>query len=260
MSKTHDSQLGEMGVPLACRGPLCGIDHHHPLCKLYTPDAVSADTGFPSTAKRVIDLAENVNSHRANLAKWLDKKEEANRDLNYIACRLLEIANELQGSRQGLSLNPHMEFGPLAQAWQWGFDRVTDGLISNLPFDIFDAAYKEGRKARELLNQQAVSGADGFDAWIKRKYPWLGPIGDGVAIAREAWGAALAQQLESGGVTNQDCGVTWADAQKLVAMPAVDEALEVFCNGRSAENALALVRAVMIAQSNLIGNTRQLDE
>ncbi|ATI00013.1 hypothetical protein [Alcaligenes faecalis] len=34
----------------------------------------------------------------------------------------------------------------------------------------------------------------GFDAWIKREYPHLGPIGDCVAIAREAWSAALAQQ------------------------------------------------------------------
>lgn len=50
-------------------------------------------------------------------------------------------------------------------------------------------ALKSGSEA-----QQPVSGADGFDAWIKREYPWLGPIGNDVAIAREAWGAALAQQ------------------------------------------------------------------
>ncbi|WKL14221.1 hypothetical protein QYQ99_17595 [Comamonas testosteroni] len=31
-----------------------------------------------------------------------------------------------------------------------------------------------------------------FENWIKREYPWLGPIGDGVHIAREAWSAALA--------------------------------------------------------------------
>lgn len=42
--------------------------------------------------------------------------------------------------------------------------------------------------------QKPVSGADGFDAWIKREYPWLGPIGNGVVIAKEAWSAALAQQ------------------------------------------------------------------
>ncbi|MDV2116448.1 hypothetical protein [Alcaligenes faecalis] len=33
MTNTHDPRLGEMGIPLACGGPLCGIDHHHPLCK-----------------------------------------------------------------------------------------------------------------------------------------------------------------------------------------------------------------------------------
>lgn len=37
-----------------------------------------------------------------------------------------------------------------------------------------------------------ASVAATFDTWIKREYPHLGPIGDGVVIAREAWSAALA--------------------------------------------------------------------
>lgn len=58
------------------------------------------------------------------------------------------------------------------------------------------------------------------------------------------------QQPVSGVDASQGSGVTWADAQKLAGMPAVDSALEVFCNGGTAENALALVRAVMIAQQD----------
>lgn len=58
------------------------------------------------------------------------------------------------------------------------------------------------------------------------------------------------QQPVSGVDASRGSGVTWADAQKLAGMPAVDSALEVFCNGGTAENALALVRAVMIAQQD----------
>lgn len=42
------------------------------------------------------------------------------------------------------------------------------------------------------IRSSGISGE--FDAWIKREYPHLGPIGDGVVIAREAWSAALAAQ------------------------------------------------------------------
>lgn len=62
------------------------------------------------------------------------------------------------------------------------------------------------------------------------------------------------QQPVSGADASRGSGVTWADAQKLAGMPAVDSALEVFCNGGTAENALALVRAVMIAQQDADNN------
>ena len=42
-----------------------------------------------------------------------------------------------------------------------------------------------------LAAPPAVTVPD-FENWRKREYPWLGPIGDGVQIAREAWSAALA--------------------------------------------------------------------
>lgn len=74
---------------------------------------------------------------------------------------------------------------------------------------------------------------------------WLAPFWE---IGRES--AVQAQQPVSGADASRGSGVTWADAQKLAGMPAVDSALEVFCNGGTAENALALVRAVMIAQQD----------
>ncbi|WP_395029746.1 hypothetical protein [Alcaligenes aquatilis] len=54
---------------------------------------------------------------------------------------------------------------------------------------------EEGDRLIFLSEQAQLSGNSGeFNAWIKYEYPHLGPIGEGVAIAREAWSAALAQQ------------------------------------------------------------------
>lgn len=77
----------------------------------------------------------------------------------------------------------------------------------------------EHDRSGEALAQQPVSGADGFDAWIKREYPWLGPIGNGVVIAKEAWSAALAQQ----------------DADKVDAAPPSAHDREMFAIGRAIE-------------------------
>jgi len=45
-------------------------------------------------------------------------------------------------------------------------------------------------------------GHEAFASWLKREYPHLGPIGDGVEIARESWKAALAQKAWSAALKN----------------------------------------------------------
>lgn len=63
-------------------------------------------------------------------------------------------------------------------------------------------AYRAGHRAALLTAADLVASTvvaapaavavPDFEEWRKREYPWLGPIGDGVQIAREAWSAALA--------------------------------------------------------------------
>lgn len=54
------------------------------------------------------------------------------------------------------------------------------------------AAWHAGLDEGRAQAAPAAVAVPDFEEWRKREYPWLGPIGDRVQIAREAWSAALA--------------------------------------------------------------------
>lgn len=62
-----------------------------------------------------------------------------------------------EGVPAGESVNPHIGYPDLADAWQRGFDGRTPGW-SGLPHDVFHASYQEGKRARAALASAPVAG------------------------------------------------------------------------------------------------------
>ncbi|KLR58084.1 hypothetical protein OX89_08995 [Diaphorobacter sp. J5-51] len=60
-------------------------------------------------------------------------------------------------------------------------------------------AASRARVAHEALESQENSSGpvENFETWRKREYPHLGPIGDGLPIAREAWDAAMGAKAQA---------------------------------------------------------------
>ncbi|ULH08189.1 DUF551 domain-containing protein [Alcaligenes faecalis] len=111
-----------------------------------------------------------------------------------------------------------------------------------------DAEIEALRKQVETLQGQLVDKSPETQGKPVDELPNLQaqqqPVIDADGLTQEAW---------------EEWKSRAAIAQRVASIPAVDKALEVFCNEGTADNAVALVRAVMTALAQLSGNPGQPD-